>query len=48
MSTLPMPALRLAGTVPTQVLVQDIGSLAEALAQRVKRAKQEDSEAEED
>ena len=48
MSTLPLPALRLAGTVPTEVLVQDIGPLAEALAERVKRAKKEDSEAETD
>lgn len=48
MSTLPLPALRLAGTVPTQALVQDIGPLAEALAERVKRAKQDDSEADAD
>ena len=45
MSTLPLPALRLAGTVPTQALVQEMAPLAEALAERVKRAKKDDSEA---
>lgn len=48
MSTLPLPALRLAGSVPTQVLVQDIEALAQALAERVERAKQDDSEADAD
>ncbi len=44
MSTLPIPALRLAGTVPTPTLVQDMAPLAAELAQRVKKAKQGDSD----
>ena len=48
MSTLPLPALRLAGTVPPQALVQDMAPLAAALAQRVKRAKQDDPEGDPD
>lgn len=44
MSTLPLPVLRLAGTVPTKALVQDMAPLAEALAQRVKQAKRDETE----
>lgn len=44
MSTLPLPMLRLAGTVPTKSLVQDMAPLAAALAQRVKQAKQDETE----
>ena len=39
MSTLPLPALRLAGTVPVAQLVKEMTPLAEALNQRVKKAK---------
>ncbi|MBA4178587.1 MAG: hypothetical protein C0505_18810 [Leptothrix sp. (in: Bacteria)] len=42
MSTLPMPALRLAGTVPSAVLVQDMAPLAAGLAERVKQARADD------
>jgi hypothetical protein len=41
MSTLPLPALRLAGTVPTQKLVADMAPLPERLARRVKQARDE-------
>jgi hypothetical protein len=41
MSTLPMPALRLGGSVPPQELVQAMAPLADRLAQRVKRARDE-------
>ena len=44
MSTLPLPALRLAGTVPTATLMQDMTPLAARLAQRVKKTKQDDSD----
>jgi hypothetical protein len=42
MSTLPLPALRLAGTVPAATLVQDMAPLASRLAQRAKKAREED------
>jgi hypothetical protein len=42
MSTLPPPALRLAGTVPAATLVQDMAPLAARLAQRAKQARDED------
>jgi hypothetical protein len=42
MSTLPLPALRLAGTVPAATLVQDMAPLAARLAQRAKKAREED------
>jgi len=48
MSTLPMPALRLGGTVPSAELVQDMAPLAVQLAARVVKARQEDGEAEND
>jgi hypothetical protein len=41
MSTLPMPALRLGGTVPVNTLVQAMGPVAQKLAARVKQARQE-------
>lgn len=41
MSTLPMPALRLAGTVPAATLVQDMAGLKPRLEQRVKQARDE-------
>jgi hypothetical protein len=44
MSTLPLPALRLAGTVPPATLVQDMAPLADRLAQRVKKARLDDEE----
>ncbi len=42
MSTLPMPALRLAGTVPPEQLVQAMQPLATRLAERVRRAQIDD------
>jgi len=48
MSTLPMPALRLAGTVPSAVLVQDMAPLADKLAARVQKAKADDADGESD
>lgn len=44
MSTLPLPATRLAGTVPPAVLVDEMAELAEPLAQRAKQAREEDEE----
>ncbi len=44
MSTLPLPALRLAGTVPTQQAVQAMGPLAEQLARRVQKARSDDDD----
>ena len=44
MSTLPLPATRLAGTVPPAVLVEDMAALAEPLAQRAKQAREEDED----
>jgi FHA domain len=44
MATLPMPALRLAGTVPTPELVQAMAPLASQLAKRVKKARDDDEE----
>jgi hypothetical protein len=46
MSTLPMPALRLAGTVPSKALVQEMGPLAARLTQRARAARAEDDEGE--
>lgn len=44
MSTLPPPALRLGGTVPTATLVQEMAPLAARLAERVRKAKEEDDD----
>lgn len=44
MSTLPPPALRLAGTVPTTTLVQDMAPLAGQLAERVQQARADDED----
>ena len=44
MSTLPLPALRLAGTAPSTALVQDMAPVAAQLAQRVKKAKLDDND----
>ena len=44
MSTLPLPALRLAGTEPPQDLVRAMAPLAQTLAQRVKKAREDDDE----
>ncbi len=44
MSTLPMPALRLAGTVPSATLVQDMAPLAAQLAQRVNKARKDEED----
>jgi hypothetical protein len=41
MSTLPVPALRFAQTVPSATLVEAMGPIAEQLAQRVKKARDE-------
>lgn len=45
MSTLPMPALRVAGTVPSATLVADMAPLAGRLAERVAEARKDDEEA---
>lgn len=42
MSTLPLPALRLGGTVPSAMLVQDMAPLATKLAERVKKAREDE------
>ena len=42
MSTLPLPSLRLGGTVPVATLMQDLGPLAATLAQRAKKAAEDD------
>ena len=42
MSTLPLPALRLAGSVPAATLVQDMAPLAARLVERARRAREED------
>lgn len=44
MSTLPLPALRLAGTVPPSTLVDAMAPLAARLAQRVKKARADDED----
>jgi pSer/pThr/pTyr-binding forkhead associated (FHA) protein len=44
MSTLPLPALQLRGTVPSATLVQEMAPLAERLAERVERARQDEAE----
>lgn len=44
MSTLPMPALRLAGTSPSADLVQDMAPLSALLAERVKQARKDEEE----
>ena len=46
MSTLPMPATRLSGTVPVSVLVQDMQGLAGPLSERAAQARAEDEEVE--
>lgn len=46
MSTLPPPALRLSGSVPSATLVQELAPLAEKLAQRVQLARQDEAEGE--
>jgi hypothetical protein len=46
MSTLPLPALRLSGTVPPKALVDSMAPLREQLAQRVRKAKDDDAEEE--
>lgn len=43
MSTLPMPALRLTGTVPSATLVQEMEPVTKALAERVKKQRQDDA-----
>lgn len=48
MSTLPMPALRWAGTAPSAELVQDMAPLAEQLAERVAQARKDEEEGEGD
>jgi hypothetical protein len=45
MSTLPMPALRMAGTVPSATLVEDMAPRANRLAKRVAEARKDDEEA---
>jgi len=44
MSTLPLPALRLGGTVTPQALVESMAPLKEQLAKRVRKARDEDAE----
>jgi hypothetical protein len=44
MSTLPMPALRLTGTVPSETLVQEMAPLAAQLAERVAKARKDEEE----
>jgi hypothetical protein len=44
MATLPMPALRLAGSAPSAELVQAMAPLATRLAKRVKKAREEEEE----
>lgn len=44
MSTLPLPATRLAGTVAPAVLIEEMSALAEPLARRVQKARDEDEE----
>jgi hypothetical protein len=44
MSTLPLPALRLAGTVPVRQAVEAVGPLADKLARRVAKAHSDDDE----
>lgn len=46
MSTLPMPALRLAGTVPPDALIRAMPPMAAKLAERAEQARKEDDEAE--
>jgi hypothetical protein len=45
MSTLPLPALRLAGSVPATTLVKEMGPLAGQLARRVKATAQDEPDA---
>ena len=45
MSTLPPPALRLAGTVPPQTLAQDVGPLVAAVQRRVQQAHDDEGDA---
>ena len=43
MSTLPLPALRLAPTVPTPALIEAMAPLATRLAQRVRKAREDEA-----
>lgn len=45
MSTLPLPALRLGGSVPPQALVEAMGPLQQQLAERARQARAEDADA---
>jgi hypothetical protein len=42
MSTLPLPMLPMAGAQATTVLADDLAPIAERLAERVRRAREED------
>ena len=44
MSTLPLPATRLSGTVPPAVLIEDMATLAEPLARRVQKARDDEAQ----
>jgi hypothetical protein len=44
MSTLPLPATRLAGSVPPARLVEDMATLAAPLARRVQEARDEEAQ----
>jgi hypothetical protein len=48
MSTLPMPALRLAGAVPAARLVQDMAPLAADLSERARKAAEDDTASDDD
>ena len=43
-STLPLPALRLVGSVPVAQLVQEMAPLAATLNKRVKKAKEDNED----
>jgi len=44
MSTLPLPATHLAGSVPPTVLVEEMSALVEPLARRVQKARADEEE----
>jgi pSer/pThr/pTyr-binding forkhead associated (FHA) protein len=44
MATLPMPAMRLSGTVAPEVLIEEMAGLAAPLAERVRKAQEEDAQ----
>ena len=44
MSTLPLPATRLAGSVAPDVLVEEMAALVGPLARRVQKAREEEDE----